>query len=302
MKKQNHLGVTPKNDLVFKRLFGSKGNEAILKDFLESILDIEIDSLILDLNTELLPEFHDGKQTRVDVRTLLADGTNVNIEMQMNPADYSDKRCLQHWSKLYSNNIKVGRKYSTLNKTICIWIIDGKIYNEFDDIDSKWEIMNKKYGLSNHFNELEIYIIELQKLKDSVTIKSSNKKFWLWFIDHTNEELINMACISNERIREAREQLDKIMADEELMERIRLEENFEYDMNTRMANAEEEGLRRGMEKGIKEGIKEGKEKGKLENQIEIAKKMLDLNTDIDFIEKVTGLSKEEILKLKEDLL
>ena len=28
-----------KKDIVFKRIFGSKGNEAILKDFLESILD-----------------------------------------------------------------------------------------------------------------------------------------------------------------------------------------------------------------------------------------------------------------------
>ena len=58
--------ITPKNDIVFKRIFGTKGNEGILKDFLEAILDIEIEALELDLNTELLPDFLDGKKSRVD--------------------------------------------------------------------------------------------------------------------------------------------------------------------------------------------------------------------------------------------
>ena len=34
--------VTPKNDIAFKQLFGSKGSESMLKDFLESILEIQI--------------------------------------------------------------------------------------------------------------------------------------------------------------------------------------------------------------------------------------------------------------------
>ena len=67
----NNKLITPKNDIVFKKIFGSKGNEEILKDFLESILDIKIDLLTLDLATELLPEFYEGKQTRVDVRSTL---------------------------------------------------------------------------------------------------------------------------------------------------------------------------------------------------------------------------------------
>ena len=89
-----NMDITPKKDLVFKRLFGSKGNEEILKDFLESILDVKIDSLVLDLNTELLPEFYEGKQSRVDVRTKLSDGTEVNIEIQADAKKYSDDRCI----------------------------------------------------------------------------------------------------------------------------------------------------------------------------------------------------------------
>ena len=137
--------------------------------------------------------------------------------------------------------------------------------------------MNKKYGLDNHFKELEIYIIELKKLRNSATLKESKKNFWLWFIDHTNEELVNLSSVSNERIREAREQLAKIQSDRELMERIRLEEIYEMDVTT----------------SINQAVRESKK--------ETAKKMLELGADIEFIEKATGLSKKEIEALKEEI-
>ena len=50
--------ITPKNDIIFKKIFGSKGNEGILKDFLEGILETQIESVKLGLETELLLEFY----------------------------------------------------------------------------------------------------------------------------------------------------------------------------------------------------------------------------------------------------
>ncbi len=77
-----NLEITPKRDIVFKKIFGSKGNEGILKDFLESILEMKIKSLSLDLATELLPTYESGKESRVDVRTELENGIQVNVEMR----------------------------------------------------------------------------------------------------------------------------------------------------------------------------------------------------------------------------
>lgn len=39
--------LTPKNDIIFKKLFGKKGNERIVKDFLEAILERKIKSVEL---------------------------------------------------------------------------------------------------------------------------------------------------------------------------------------------------------------------------------------------------------------
>lgn len=67
-----------------------------------------------------------------------------------------------------------------------------------------------------------------------------------------------------------------------------------------------EGLSEGRAKGLAEGLSEGKAKGLAEGKIEgeivakkeIAKNMINESMSIDLIEKITGLSKEEIKKLK----
>ena len=62
----------------------------------------------------------------------------------------------------------------------------------------------------------------------------------------------------------------------------------------------ERGIEKGIERGIEKGIEQGIEQGIKQNNIEIAKKMLQENTDINFISKITGLSYEEIGKIKEE--
>ena len=72
-----------------------------------------------------------------------------------------------------------------------------------------------------------------------------------------------------------------------------MEYMFDQDNITRLYGIEQMniGRREGMERGIK--------KGKEEEKKATASNLLALNMDIPFIEKVTGLSQVEILKLKE---
>ena len=55
----------------------------------------------------------------------------------------------------------------------------------------------------------------------------------------------------------------------------------------------EEGLQEGMERGIEKGIQEGRR----EEQITIARSLKNASIDINIINKNTGLSVEEVLKL-----
>ena len=58
----------------------------------------------------------------------------------------------------------------------------------------------------------------------------------------------------------------------------------------------EQGIKQGIEQGIKHGIKQGIE----QNKKEIAKKMKLQNIDIKTIAIVTGLTEEEILRIKKN--
>ena len=228
LKEEILSKITPKHDIVFKKIFGTKGNEGILKSFLESILDIEIESLEVDLGTELLPDFYDGKLSRLDVRTKLKDGTIVNIEVQTNMHDYNDKRSLAYWSKVYLEQFKGGNNYKKADKTICIWILDGEVY-ECSEYHSKWKITEENNAKTKHFDDFEIHVIELKKFRKLDIMEPKKKEFWLWFIDHTKKELVDMACYSNEQVKEARKQLEKITADKDLMTLIIADEIDEMD-------------------------------------------------------------------------
>ena len=233
--------ISPKNDIVFKKLFGVKGREQITKDLLEGLLERKIESVTLGLDKELIPDFYGRKNSKVDILAELEDGTKVNVEMQVNPSKYSEKRCLQYWSKLYSNTLEEGENYEKLKKTICIWIVDGSVYDEFKEFESTWKMKEDKLGITGHFEEIEIRVIELQKFRKLDIIKPSKKDFWLWFIDHINKEMIEMACLDNERIKEAKEQYEKITSDKELMYMITMQQIAEWDEATLMNQATEKG-------------------------------------------------------------
>ena len=56
--------------------------------------------------------------------------------------------------------------------------------------------------------------------------------------------------------------------------------------------------RKFIEEGEARGEAKGEARGKLEGKLEVAQSMLEAGSDTAFIVKVTGLSKEEIDKLK----
>ena len=63
----------------------------------------------------------------------------------------------------------------------------------------------------------------------------------------------------------------------------------------------EEGLAKGREEGSEEGREEGLEEGREDAKQQIAINLLQLRTPCEIVAKATGLSLEEVTKLKESL-
>ncbi|MDR1150271.1 MAG: hypothetical protein LBJ93_01395 [Clostridiales bacterium] len=75
----------------------------------------------------------------------------------------------------------------------------------------------------------------------------------------------------------------------------------EEDWKNQLATIRLEERREGMEKGMKKGMEKGMERGREEREIEIARNSLKKGLDMCMISEITGLTIEEIKKLREQI-
>lgn len=275
------------------------------------------------ISVPTLKELQDDKVGILDLKVTADSNTNFDIEMQVASCDYMADRILWYWSNLYYNSINKGQEYKKTKKTIAILIADFNLKNlvKIHKYHTAWHIREDEFSEIILTDKLEIHIIELKKLEVNNNQKSKHKKLenWLKFILNPEEmEEIDMS----EDIKAAKRVLEQISKDEKEREKAYLRDKYIRDWNSRVNEGYEYGKAAGMIEGRKEGIAqgvaqgiakgmaqgriqgiaqgrvEGKAEGKLQEKYEIAKKLLSQNIDIEIIVKCTGLTKEEIEKLK----
>ena len=297
MTKKLELQLT--NDYIFKRLFSKKGNEDILKDLLEGILEIPIKEVEVMQEVELERVDIKDKLGVLDIKAIINENITVNIEMQIVDEKNMIERTLYYWAGLYYTGLKRGKDYKLNNKVITINILMYNIFKKENyhtiatirDNENKEKITDK----------LEIHFIELPKFLKSKEKGNRKLRQWLEFICNKRKGEIEMAVRENEKIAKASQEWEYLRGDEAVKRMAFLREKWERDWNSGMHSAEEEGIEKGMKKGIKKGIKEGEKRGKKLKTEEIAMKMLRKGIEGATIEEVTNLTLEEIEKIKEKI-
>ena len=301
----------PKNDFIFKRLFGAEGNEDITKNLISNIIGEEIKTLEFK-NPYLLRENKNDKEEILDIKATLDDDIQCDIEIQVGNNHDIEKRMLDSWAKIYRQSIGKGLKYINMNRTIVIFItlfdVDSlKVIPE--NYKTKWYIQEEKLKLKLT-DVFEIDIIELSKAKRQIMDETFNApkgiKDWVTFLINPKEmEESNMGEMSKE-VKKAYEQWQNLNLSEEEreiaehrfkeLESLEYAKKYEHDLGRN--EGREEGRAEGRAEGRKEGHAEGLTEGKLESKLEIAKKLLVKGFDIETIVEITELTKEEIEKLK----
>jgi predicted transposase/invertase (TIGR01784 family) len=83
--------------------------------FLNAILDAKDQQRLVSLeiinSKELTAEMIYDKASRLDVWAKTADGTQLNIEVQLTNQHNMDKRTIFYWGKLFLDGIKQGEDY-----------------------------------------------------------------------------------------------------------------------------------------------------------------------------------------------
>ncbi|PZT51873.1 hypothetical protein CYK80_13835, partial [Clostridium perfringens] len=133
----------------------------------------------------------------------------------------------------------------------------------------------------------EIHFIELPKFneignKENVDIEKMDAlEKWLEFLVEPESNTVRQLELSNEEIKLAKSELYRLSMDSKEREQYNMREKAIYDRIS--------------------ALESSKEEGKLEEKLEVAKKLLIANVDIDIINSSTGLSKDELLKIKNSL-
>ena len=277
------------NDYVFKRIFGKKGNEDITTSFIEAVTGVRYDEINLEDTPILERDLFENKIGILDVKVIANKENDIDLEMQVVKSEYIADRILWYWSKMYSSSIERGKSYNNTKRAICILIADFNLENLklIQDYHTKWNIREEKYTNIILTEKLEIHIIELEKLENIKTLNDTEKKLlnWCKFIKNP-VEVEDSIMSENEEIKKAKEELDKISQDAKERRLAELREKALMD---------EIAIR---DSGFKEGIEQGLKEGSQQEKISIAKNLLKLKVDINSISQATGLSVEEIEKLK----
>ena len=87
--------LDPKNDVAFRRIFGSEDNKDILIHFVNDVLELKGKDKIKEvtfLSTIQIPEIASKKQSVVDVLCKDENGVQLIIEMQVSPQEGFEKR------------------------------------------------------------------------------------------------------------------------------------------------------------------------------------------------------------------
>lgn len=270
--------LKPTNDYVFKRLFGYVGNEDITKGLLSAILtDVEISYINLDCKEILEQDLMSDKLGILDIKAILNNNIQCNIEMQIIDNRDIENRLLFYWSKLYSKTISKGMGYKDAKRTIVILFADYMLDNlkKIKKYFTKWHICEDDYKNVILTKKFEIYIIELPKFKDDLL--NTDIGNWVRFLK--NLEVINMNDMQKDALNKAKALLEEISQDDHERELALKREMFLMDRKSEIDTA--------LEKGKKEAIKE------------MTRRLLQDNVDIEIIKKVTELSEEEINSLKD---
>jgi predicted transposase/invertase (TIGR01784 family) len=296
--------LDPKNDLTFKKVFGEHPH--LLKSFLNAIMPFKENQLIVDLEylpVELIPEVPLMKYTIVDVRCKDTTGRQFIVEMQMCWTDDFKQRVLFNASRAYVRQLGKGQGYRLLQPVYAVSLINDIFEPDTPQYYHHYQIIQVD-DISKHLEGLEFIFVELPKFRPHSITEKRLQVLWLRYLteikDGTNE--IANELLSEPEVEEAINYIQESAYTEEELEyydrywdSIQTEKTF-YEAAKR--EGMEEGIEEGRKEGRKEGIEKGIEKGRKEEKIEIAKKCLQKGMDISEIIELTGLSKEEIEKLK----
>ncbi len=283
--------LDPKNDIVFKKIFGK--NKHLLISLLNDLLmlsDKERIQTIEHLSPEQVPDVLSLKNATVDAKCTDQNGRIFIVEMQMLWTESFKQRVLFNASKAYVSQLGRGYQYSSLYPVYSLNILNENYHPDTTQYYHRYSIVENA-NTHEKIEGLEFVFIELPKfLKNPNSMSPSLRKLWLTLltISETSEipEELKQDPLTNEALKLIEESYYK-PGEKVAYERY-------WDAVSSMRTLLDESKKNALAKGKAEGLLEGEKAG----VIKTAKNLITLGIEVEAISQATGLSIEDIKNLK----
>ena len=207
----NRFIMLPTVDVCFK---GLMNNPIVRKGFIAALLKADPETIA---ETTLLPtilhqDYPDDKLGILDVRAMMEDGAQINMEMQVDSFEQWDARSLFYLGKMYTEQIGKGDPYTKLKKCIHVSILNFIRFADDERCYRTIRLCDEQTG-KKYTDLLELQILELMKLPGDLREDDEVIRWMRFLAGKTREEFEDMAGRS-EYIEEAYRELERMSADE----------------------------------------------------------------------------------------
>jgi predicted transposase/invertase (TIGR01784 family) len=296
--------LDPKNDVAFKKIFGTEKNKDILIHFLNDMITFKEGAHIKDvtfLKTVQDPETAAKKTSIVDILCVDEKGNHYIVEMQVAKEKGFEKRAQLYASKAYCSQNQLGKGYHDLKEVIFLAISNFTMFPKKEAYKSDHVILDKE-SYENDLKDFSFTFLELPKFTKDIDHLSNMLEKWAYFFKHgeeTSEDDLQKLIGSDQIIERAYDELNRFSWDEQELLTYEQAEKYEGAYKASMAQKFDEGKIEGEKAGLEKGKVEGKIEGEKTALLKVAKNMLKQGLETQSIERMTGLSKKEIESLKE---
>ncbi len=290
-------------DYAFKRVFGTPGNEELLKMLIDSILpDLHVSTLMLG-NQENVGDSPDDKKTVFDIRATTEDGETVVIEMQLAEKKNFNDRLVYYSTYPIREQVRGGDRKYLLTPLYIVAIMDFSMGGgrTTDSVINTFCLRNDSDISKTLTDNVHFVTVELPKFRKGISDLNSLADRIIWLLrnmgslksvpeEFHDKGLEKLFDISNFTAMTYEEQMDYLA-------KFHAELDRAAELEAAIDKGNELGRTVGREEGLKEGREEGEKIGRQKKAIEDATKFKAAGVAPDIISQCTGLTLEEVENL-----
>ena len=198
-----------KSNYLLRKVLNSEESLDILQDFIESILNINVEKIILN---PFLNKKENQLQTEenfgiADVRIKTKDKQELNVGIQFIDGRYIQTKMLLYYALVNNNQIEYQDKRKIVD-TVTINILNQNFYDSFSyhkivkfSNSNKQESSNKQEKDKDEDKVLLLHVIELPKFQPMFLQNLDKEEQWITYLKGDNAEEVERVKKMNQKIK-----------------------------------------------------------------------------------------------------